>query len=413
MRIAFFSTMTGALWGGSEELWFQAARRAIQAGDKVFISIPSERAAAPQLNELQVLGGVIHFWGGEGDWTTRSVEEFKPDIICVSQGGTYDGVEMFYAIDLNAFCANHRTPYVLISQANFETDPWLEVRQMEVSVFSRAARILFVANNNLLTAERHLACSLGNAQLIRNPINLENQSPVPWPTTETIRFACVGRLTVMHKGQDVLFEALASMSLTERDWRLSLYGEGFDLPYLKELAAHYKIQSNVEFRGYEKDVRAIWAKNEILILASRQEGTPLTLVEAMLCGRPAIVTDIGDNAEWIEDGVTGFIAEAPTARSIGRALTRAMSCRDRWPEMGNRGHEFAMTAIDPNPPATLLNILSEVSTGAKGLGASDSFKEREMGGAVSMKSKAREPEFTTPNGSGVFEDILKKGAVRK
>ena len=47
---------------------------------------------------------------------------------------------------------------------------------------------------------------------------------------------------------------------------------------------------------------------------------PLALVEAMLCGRTAVVTDVGGNAEWIEDGETGFVAEAATAKSFGAAL---------------------------------------------------------------------------------------------
>ena len=54
---------------------------------------------------------------------------------------------------------------------------------------------------------------------------------------------------------------------------------------------------NVHFRGHVNDIRAIWEQNHLLVLPSRYEGLPLALVEAMWCGRPAVVTDVGGNAE--------------------------------------------------------------------------------------------------------------------
>src|SRR5437667_7883111 len=164
MKIAFFSTMSGSLWGGSELLWFETARRCLQEGDDVYVSVPDERGAAQQLGDLRSFGATVNLWGGAADWSTRAVEDFKPGVICINQGGTYDGVEMFFAIDLDSFFSIHRTPFVLISQANFETEPWTDVRKMETSVHSRAAKTLFVSRNNRLMAERHLAHALDNAE---------------------------------------------------------------------------------------------------------------------------------------------------------------------------------------------------------------------------------------------------------
>ena len=66
----------------------------------------------------------------------------------------------------------------------------------------------------------------------------------------------------------------------------------------------------------------IWAKEQILVLPSRQEGLPIALVEAMMAGRPAVVTDVGGNREVIDEGITGFIAEAPTVCAVSAALER-------------------------------------------------------------------------------------------
>lgn len=57
-------------------------------------------------------------------------------------------------------------------------------------------------------------------------------------------------------------------------------------------------------------------------MPSRFEGLPLAMVEAMLCARPVVATDVAGHAEIIEDGVTGFLADAPTAGSMAAALER-------------------------------------------------------------------------------------------
>jgi glycosyltransferase involved in cell wall biosynthesis len=81
-------------------------------------------------------------------------------------------------------------------------------------------------------------------------------------------------------------------------------------------------------------------------MPSRSEGTPLALVEAMICGRPSVVTDVGGNLEWVEEPRNGFIAEAPTVRSFGKALERAWMARDRWPSLGAAAREDALRRLE-------------------------------------------------------------------
>src|SRR4029450_7098540 len=112
-----------------------------------------------------------------------------------------------------------------------------------------------------------------------------------------------------------------------------------------------------EFLGHVEDIRALWAENHLLVLPSRAEGTPLALVEAMLCGRPAVVTDVGGNAEWIAEPETGFVAEAPTAKSFGAALERAWQARDHWQKLGMQAHNKASQKFDSSSGRSLLNVV--------------------------------------------------------
>jgi glycosyltransferase involved in cell wall biosynthesis len=114
--------------------------------------------------------------------------------------------------------------------------------------------------------------------------------------------------------------------------------------------------------GFADDVRWVWSSQQILIMASCGEGRPLALAEAMICGRPAVVTDVGGNAELVTDGVTGFVAQSATLAAVRTALERSWVERNSWAEMGARAHDWAVRALDP-PPG---NVVAEAILDALG-----------------------------------------------
>ena len=81
-------------------------------------------------------------------------------------------------------------------------------------------------------------------------------------------------------------------------------------------------------------------------MPSIAEGTPLALIEAMICGRPSVVTNVGGNSAIVKDGITGFIAQAPTTALLDQALERAWMEKNNWSVMGNRAHEDIMNNLD-------------------------------------------------------------------
>lgn len=379
MTIVFFSTMTSFAWGGSEELWAAAAREALAAGHRVAISVPRWRPQAPRLQQLQEAGAVLverrRFRSNKlrrlverlalHDWF---LQRLRPAVLCISQGATYDFLMGPTRATLDQLTAGRRIPYVVVCQYNDEmllTNSALRPRA--ATFLGSATRVVFVAEHNRRLAERQLAIRLPNAALGQNPVNLRSTAAVPWPAAQsTARFCCVARLETRHKAQDVLLEALAAPPWSERAWELRCYGAGPDHEYLRQLAHMFGIADRVRFMGHVADVRAVWTDNEMLVLPSFGEGTPLALIEAMLCGRPAVVTDVGGNAEWVSEGATGFVAAAVSADSLGAALERAWTAREQWQEMGGQARATALARYDSNPGKSLLRILEDVSRPAAG-----------------------------------------------
>jgi glycosyltransferase involved in cell wall biosynthesis len=298
----------------------------------------------------------------------QSVERFDPDILCISQGTTYD----FSSDPLMVRALRRSTlatkPTAFICQLNGERGPTAASRAHAIQLFGRATLVAFVADRNRRQAERHLATRLDNATVVRNPAVLRGELPVAWPTDEEARIGVVARLQTEYKAQDVLFECLSDPEWRRRSWSLSLAGQGDDERYLRDLASFYGIADRVRFMGHVSDVRRFWQDHHLLVLPSRDEGTPLALVEAMLCGRPAVATDVGGVGEWLEDGQTGFLAAACSVPAISGALEQAWHAQPAWRELGEAAHVRARLLVDPTPGKTLFDLITDASdtSGARG-----------------------------------------------
>lgn len=338
MRLLFISTMSNSSWGGSEELWVKSANYAIDEGHEVIASVYNWKPLHPKLIELQDKGAKIHlrkkiFYGTSTLLRIKGflykkffaskdilrLIKYKPDAIIISQGTVYESMSSEF-LKLNE---ETKAKTLIITQANseYETLPG-QCFDTGRTLFKSANHLFFVSRRNLLVAERQLAMRLENASVISNPANLNNYEVCEWNNSDTLHMAFAGRLNSTVKGLGVLLQILADEKWRDREWILNLYGKGDDEEYLKKLVDLYSLNSKVFFKGFENEVQKIWKENHVLLMPSTLEGTPLTLIEAMLCGRTAVVSDVGGNAELITDGITGFVAEAPSVFSFGTALER-------------------------------------------------------------------------------------------
>lgn len=280
----------------------------------------------------------------------------RPDLVIISQGDNYDGIH------LGRICRKLKQPYVVICQkATDHFWPRDEARQHMREVFASACECFFVSAHNRKLTEDQIGAPLTNAAIVRNPFLVSHDQPLRWPVAEeqSFRLACVGRLFLLDKGQDILLRVLAQEKWQNRDLSVSFFGQGVNREGLIGLA-HKLGVAKATFSGQTEDVSGIWKEHHALIMPSRSEGLPLSLVEAMMCGRTAIATNVGGNAEIVEDNVTGFLAAAATESHIDEALERAWSRRHEWSEMGALAATRIRELIPANPAAEFANHLMEI-----------------------------------------------------
>lgn len=135
---------------------------------------------------------------------------------------------------------------------------------------------------------------------------------IPSPNPKRVVFGSVSRLD-FGKNFEVVFEALKILKNQGEKPKFLLFGDGQELQKLKQLSASLEIDSIIDFRGAIKfeERRSVYSELDVFLMCSLVEGGPVTILEAMAAGRPAISTNVGDVRNRIESGFNGYILDSP------------------------------------------------------------------------------------------------------
>lgn len=346
-KIAFIAANEYVPWGGSEYLWAGAAERLARRGVQVTVSVKDWGKPVEQIEQLRAAGCRIFprptpsllrraarklpLWR---DYVHRHVRKITAgaDLVVVSQGSNTDGLPW-----MEASLANGYKYGVIVQGAAEMSWPPDTVIERFAGAYGGASRVYFVSQASLALTRRHFLTPLSRGRVIRNPFNVRYDARPPWPSNGSaeLSLAFVSRLEIMGKGHDILLEVLALPRWRERSIRVCLYGDGPNQRSLRRMVEQANLTS-IRFGGFSENIEQVWANHHALIFPSRHEGMPLALVEAMLCGRPSIITNVGGVPELVCDNVNGFLAKAPTVELLDEAMNRAWENRHRLKEMGEQ-----------------------------------------------------------------------------
>ena len=337
----------GHRWGGSEYLWSIAAEHLVRRGNEVRVSVKDWGKPVPQIEQLRSVGCQVFYRDYRlPSFIYRQIRRIFPRAPFVESHLAATGGD----VDLAVVCSpDNQTGLEWMEGARAAGRKYAVIAQSAVVYFwpedDRAERLAeayenasgsyFVSQAILEISRWQFGSPLQKAKVVRNPFNVRYDACPPWPASPEgeLALACVGRLEVLSKGQDVLLQVLGLPHWRERKVRLSLIGTGPNERVLRRMIGQLGL-TNVEFVNQQNDIEEIWNKHHALVLPSRFEGMPLVVVEAMLCGRPCIVTDVGGNRELVRDGINGFLAKAPTVELLDEAMNRAWENRARLKEIG-------------------------------------------------------------------------------
>ncbi len=148
------------------------------------------------------------------------------------------------------------------------------------------------------------------------------------------------------KGQAVILEAMAQLSPAFPNLHLLLLGGPVESEFgnqLRALALRLGVADRLHLVGSVPDPERYYGVIEVAINAYLgAESFGLSVVEAMMMGKPVLVHALGGPAETVVDGQTGWHVHEPTVAGFKAGLLRALEDREKWPAMGAAGRARAL-----------------------------------------------------------------------
>jgi glycosyltransferase involved in cell wall biosynthesis len=200
---------------------------------------------------------------------------------------------------------------------------WLLYYAIERGLSLRTSRIIAVSPE-----ERRAAVKLGfgDARLAMIPNGIEQLKLTPRAearrtmgvTDDALVIGFVGRL-VEQKAPEVLIEAFASASVVSPQLRLALVGSGPLGNSMRKLAVRLGIEDKVIFLG-SRDARGVYAGFDLFAMASRKEGLPYVVLEAMATGLPVVATSTSGVEILVVSDSNGTVVPPDDVGAFAQAL---------------------------------------------------------------------------------------------
>jgi glycosyltransferase involved in cell wall biosynthesis len=136
------------------------------------------------------------------------------------------------------------------------------------------------------------------------------------------------------KAHEVFLAAAKAMAPVRPDIVFLIVGDGERRAELETAARASGLGDRVRFLGWRADLDRLYADLDIVVLTSKNEGSPVALIEAMAAGRPVVSTRAGGVEDVVTDGETGVIVPIGDAPALARAVVDLLEDPARAARLG-------------------------------------------------------------------------------
>jgi glycosyltransferase involved in cell wall biosynthesis len=224
------------------------------------------------------------------------------------------------------------------------------VRLIERRLASRTDRILVVSPEqrdeivtrfHIAPAEKVRVVRLGLAlDALAETVSTRTPTEWEWPATWPV-IGIVGRLAPIKNHE--LFLRSARRFLDEGGVAgFVIVGGGEREAALRDLTRHLQLDAHVRFLGWRRDLPAVYGAMSIVTLTSRNEGTPVALIEAMAASRPVVATAVGGVEDVVSHEQTGLLIGSGNEAALVAAWRRLIEDRELASRLARRGRESVL-----------------------------------------------------------------------
>ena len=142
------------------------------------------------------------------------------------------------------------------------------------------------------------------------------------------------------KNHDMFLNGAAKILTSLPDARFLIVGDGPERQRLEELAASLNITDSVHFLGTRQDIPAVLAATNVMLLTSKMEANPVSILEALATEVPVVATRVGSVPTTVIDDETGFLVPPGDADALAEQVSKLLKDPQLASELGKNGREM-------------------------------------------------------------------------
>lgn len=149
-------------------------------------------------------------------------------------------------------------------------------------------------------------------------------------------------------GVDIVVRAFIQAAQQRPELRLFLLGTGSQAPKIQRLLAEAGMNDRVHLGGQvsQANLPRYYRAADLYINASHSDGSSISLLEALACGLPALVSDIPGNREWISEGQAGWLFPDADVNQLAEKIVQAAQQRSQLAAVGMQARRLAEARAD-------------------------------------------------------------------
>ncbi len=168
-----------------------------------------------------------------------------------------------------------------------------------------------------------------------------------------LNIAIVGRVTDI-KNHKLFMDVLKEISNKGVKFNAFVVGDGELKEFIKDYSKKLGLEKNIYFTGWIRDLTPVYSAIDYLFLTSKNEGTPVAIIEAMAAGKIVISTNVGGVSDIVKDGENGFTVNTQTPLSFAEKFLTVNSLPEEKKNM------VRQKAQDSSSKFSIENLLENI-----------------------------------------------------
>ena len=178
--------------------------------------------------------------------------------------------------------------------------------------------------------------------VVNNGVDIKRFSPnfTRCDRGEEIKIISVGTLYWI-KNQEMIIRTIANIHNQQKRVSLTLLGDGENRTSIEKLIFDLNAESYIFVPGKKKDVENYLRNSDIYVSASKTEGLPLSILEAMACGLPVVATNAGGTKDIVKNNINGYVVPIDGTREFEQSIIELINNTDRRKKFSKESRKIA------------------------------------------------------------------------